>query len=189
MDKPAQKHILFFGDSLTAGYGLSSPNTESFPALLKRMAAAENLGFSYTNAGISGDTTQSAIQRLPKLLKGNIDIAVIGIGANDILRGYPPETMTANIEKIIQQIRLNDHRTRILLLGMELPAWISHQRVSAYRDIYSNLAGKYELSFLPFMLEGVIGNRSLNLADLVHPNAKGYEKIARAIWPLLKQLL
>ncbi|MFD0941047.1 arylesterase [Pedobacter boryungensis] len=183
------KHVLFFGDSLTAGYGLKSPSTESFPALLAKKAVEEDHAFSYTNAGISGDTSATALQRLPGILKRNFDIFVLGIGANDILRGYTPQSMNANMEAIIQKIRINDHNTKIILLGMELPAWISHDRVSAYRDSYKNLAKKYELTFLPFLLEGVIGNRLLNLPDLVHPNAAGYKIIAQNVWPLLKSQL
>lgn len=183
------KQIVFFGDSLTAGYGLRSPETESFPALLKQIAKSENLDFEYTNSGVSGDTTQSALQRLPGLLKEKTDIFVVGLGANDILRGHSPTTMATNIEAIVQKIRLSDHQTKILLLGMELPTWISHQRVSAYRDIYTHLARKYELALLPFLLEGVIGNRLINLPDLVHPNADGYKIIAKRVWPLLRPLL
>lgn len=183
------KHILFFGDSLTAGYGLKDPATESFPALLAAKARQENLEFTYTNAGISGDTTATALARLQKLLNPNIDIFVVGIGANDILRAYAPATMSANLEKIIQKIRLESHSAKILLLGTELPAWISHNSVSAYRDIYTSLAGKYDIKLLPFLLGGVIGNRSLNLADLVHPNKEGYKIIATRVWPLLKDLL
>lgn len=183
------KHVLFFGDSLTAGYGLRSPGTESFPALIAQIADAKNIPFSYTNAGVSGDTSATALQRLPALLKGNIDVFVVGIGANDILRGYPPSSMSANIETIIQKIRAFNGEAKILLLGMELPAWISHQRVLAYRDHYSKLAEKYQLPLLPFLLEDVIGHHTLNLPDLVHPNAQGYQIIAKRIWPLLYPLL
>jgi acyl-CoA thioesterase-1 len=183
------KHILFFGDSLTAGYGLKNPGQESFPALLAKKANTENVHFTYVNAGISGDTSQTALTRLPKLLVEKFDLIVVAIGANDILRGYPPETMSSNIEAIIQQIRLSNHHTKILLLGTELPQWIAQQRVGRYKDIYTKLAGKYELDFLPFLLEGVIGNPSLNLSDLVHPNEQGYKIIADRVWPLLRALL
>lgn len=181
-----KKNILFFGDSLTAGYGLISPETDSFPALLARKAKLENLEFFYINAGISGDTTTTALQRLPSLLDQKFDIAVICIGANDMLQGHDPRVMNANIEKIIEKIRVSDHKTKIILLGMELPAWIVHQRASVYRDIYKNLAKKHKLLFFPFLLEGVIGNRLLNLPDLIHPNTAGYRIIADNIWPLLR---
>ncbi|MFI5453411.1 arylesterase [Pedobacter sp. UC225_61] len=183
------KHIVFFGDSLTAGYGLKSPSTESLPALLAKKALEENKEFSYTNAGVSGDTSATALQRLPIILKEKIDIFVLGIGANDIIRGHTAQSMNTNIESIIQKIRISDHNTKMILLGMELPAWISHKTVSAYRESYKNLAKKYELPFLPFLLEGVIGNQMLNLPDLVHPNAAGYQIIAENVWPLLQALL
>jgi acyl-CoA thioesterase-1 len=183
------KHVLFFGDSLTAGYGLNHPKQESLPALIAEMARKENLEFKVTNAGVSGNTTQSALTRLPDILKANIDIFVIGIGANDMLRGYSAETMTCNIELMIQKIRISQPKTKILMLGMELPDWIIHEKASLYRDVYRIVSNKFGLTLLPFLLEGVIGNPKLNLPDLAHPNAKGYELIAARVWPLLRSML
>ena len=183
------KNILFFGDSLTAGYGLRFPSTEAFPALLAKIAKDEALAFSFKNAGVSGDTTSSALQRLAPLLEPHTDIFVVALGANDMLRGYLPTTMAQNLEKIITQIQKVVPTAKILLLGMELPSWITAQRAAQYRDIYSNLARKYQLTFLPFLLEGVIGSRQLNLPDLVHPNAAGYVVIANRVWPLLRKML
>ena len=187
--KKKMKRIVFFGDSLTAGYGLSNPSLESFPALLAERAKAEGFEFNYMNAGVSGDTTQSALLRLPKVLTDYIDIFVIGIGANDILRAYDPKKMAANIESIIQKIRLANHCSKIILLGMELPKWIAHQSLRGYQNIYTDLAYKFDLVFLPFMLEEVIGNKNLNMSDLVHPNKEGYKIISARIWPLLKSTL
>jgi len=183
------KEIIFFGDSLTAGYGLHSPQTESLPALLSEKAIAAGNAFHFVNAGISGDTSSSALLRLPELLKLPADIFVVALGANDMLRGYLPSTMAVNLENIVTQIKGVYPTVRILLLGMELPSWITAQRAAQYRNIYSSLAKKYELTFLPFMLEGVIGIRHLNLPDLVHPNAAGYKIISERVWPLLKDLL
>jgi len=183
------KEIIFFGDSLTAGYGLHSPQTESLPALLAEKARAGGSAFHYLNAGISGDTTSSALLRLPKLLKLPVDIFVVALGANDMLRGYLPSSMAMNLENIVIQIKQAHPKAKILLLGMELPTWITAQRASQYRNIYVSLAEKYELAFLPFLLDGVIGIRHLNLPDLVHPNAQGYKMIGERVWPLLKGLL
>ncbi|RZK43324.1 MAG: arylesterase [Pedobacter sp.] len=183
------KNILFFGDSLTAGYGLSAPRAQSFPALLAQRALIEGTPFTYTNAGISGDTTTSALLRLPPLLKSSYDIVVIGLGANDMLRGHAPTSMSQNLEQIINQIKQAQPKAQILLLGMELPAWITASRASQYQHIYSRLADRHQLTYLPFLLEEVIGNRALNLPDLVHPNAKGYQQVAQHVWPLLKPLL
>ncbi len=183
------KEIIFFGDSLTAGYGLHSPQTESLPALLSKKAVEAGIAFHFVNAGISGDTTTSALLRLPQLLKLPADIFVVALGANDMLRGYLPSNMSHNLENIVTQIKQVHPSAKILLLGMELPTWITAQRATQYRNIYSSLAKKYELAFLPFLLEGVIGNRHLNLPDLVHPNAQGYKIICDKVWPLLKGLL
>lgn len=97
--------------------------------------------------------------------------------------------MSQNLEQIIRQIKQAQPQAKILLLGMELPAWITASRASQYKDIYRKLADLYQLTFLPFLLEGVIGQRALNLPDLIHPNAMGYEQVARRVWPLLKPLL
>jgi acyl-CoA thioesterase-1 len=183
------KHILFFGDSLTAGYGLKQPELDSFPALLSKIAEQENLAFSYTNAGISGDTSYSALLRLPTLQQAHIDIFVIGIGANDMRRGYSPQSLTYNIELIINKIKISHPQAKILLLGMELPQWITHDSVILYRDIYTKIAKKFELTLVPFLLEGVIGNPTLNLRDLAHPNEKGYQLIAGRLWLPLESML
>ncbi len=172
------KKILFFGDSLTAGYGLNAPTRQSFPALLAQKSMNEEIPFEYTNEGISGDTTASALLRLPMLLKKPYDIYVIGLGANDMLRGHAPALMSQNLEQIIRQIKQVQPQAKILLLGMELPAWITASRASQYKDIYRKLADLYQLTFLPFLLP-----------DLLHPNAMGYEQVARRVWPLLKPLL
>lgn len=185
----SMKQILFFGDSLTAGYGLRSPQTESLPALLAQKAAHEQNSFHFINAGVSGDTTSSALLRLPKLLSAKSDIFVVALGANDMLRGYAPELLEKNLEAIIAKMKLANPSAKILLLGMELPFWITAQRAEGYRNIYGRLASKHQLSFLPFLLESVIGIPTLNLPDLVHPNAKGYEVIANRVWPLLRALL
>jgi len=180
------KKILFFGDSLTAGYGLSNPQTQSLPSLLAQMARSEGTPFTYTNAGISGDTTSSARLRLPKLLALSYDIYVVALGANDMLRGQSATTISRNLEEIINQLTKANPTAKILLLSMELPVWITASRASQYRDVYCKLADKFSLAFLPFLLEGVIGVRELNLPDLVHPNAQGYQQIAKRVWPLLQ---
>jgi len=183
------KQVLFFGDSLTAGYGLASPQTQSLPALLSARAIEAGSAFHFINAGISGDTTTTALVRLPKLLQIPSDIFVVALGANDMLRGYPADTLAANLESIIGQIRKAQPMAKILLLGMELPIWINVGQADAYRNTYAKLAGHHQLTFLPFLLDGVIGKMHLNLPDRVHPNEKGYQLIAQRVWPLLKGLL
>ncbi len=184
------KNIVFFGDSLTSGYGLSSPPTESFPSLLAEIALAAGKPFHFTNAGVSGDTTSSALIRLDKLLQQRqVAIFVIALGANDMIRGYEPGLIVQNLEKIISKIQIAHPHSKILFLGMELPHWITTQRAAAYRNLYSNIAKKYNLVFLPFLLDGVMGSRTLNLSDLVHPNAAGYKVVASRVWLKLEKLL
>jgi len=183
------KKIIFFGDSLTAGYGLQSPATESFPGLLQQKI--NNAGFDYqiVNAGLSGDTTESALFRLENVLKNRAEIFFLALGANDILRSYQPSVTGANLEKIIMRVKEKYPNVKFALLGMELPAWITDARAQPYRRLYRGLAVKYGMTYLPFLLDGVAGNQALNLPDGLHPTASGYEIIADRVWPLLHSLL
>ena len=183
------KQIIFFGDSLTAGYGLKSVDTESFPARLQQKIFATGYNYQVINAGLSGDTTSSGLARLNKHLLGPADIFVIALGANDMLRGYSPVTMATNILEIIARVKKRYPKIKLLLLGMELPAWITAANAAQYRQLYSSIASRENVALLPFLLEGVAGQRSLNFPDGVHPNARGYEIIAEKVWPALQKLL
>lgn len=183
------KQIVFFGDSLTAGYGLRSASTESFPALLKEQIDKAGFNYQIINAGISGDTSQSGLSRLENVLRYPADIFFLGLGANDILRSYPSSTTAVNLDKIITRVKEKYPKVKIVLLGMELPEWIVTSIADTYRKLYRGLAEKHNLSYLPFLLEGVIGKAELNLPDRLHPNANGYRIIADRVWPVLQNLL
>lgn len=183
------KQIIFFGDSLTAGYGLRSASTESFPALLQQKINQSDFHYQVINAGISGDTTQSALYRLESVLRSPATIFVLALGANDMIRSHSPAATAANLEKIIQRVKETYPEVRLALLGMELPAWITQARAEPYRKLYRGLAEKYGMSYLPFLLEGVAGKPELNMPDGLHPNAAGYHVIAERVWPLLHRML
>ncbi|MFA4870662.1 MAG: arylesterase [Pedobacter sp.] len=183
------KQIIFFGDSLTAGYGLRSAPTESFPALLQQKINQSGFPYQIINAGISGDTTQSALYRLEKVLRSPIAIFILALGANDMLQSHSPTATAANLEKIIQRVKETNPEVKLALLGMELPAWITQAKAEPYRKLYRGLAEKYGMSYLPFLLEGVAGKPELNMPDGLHPNAAGYQIIAERVWPLLHSML
>ena len=183
------KQIVFFGDSLTAGYGLKDPLSESLPALIANEIEKTGLDYQVINAGISGDTSWSGLARLDEVLATPVDVFVLELGANDLLRGYSAQQLRANLQKIIDKVRSAYPRAAILILGMELPAWISAPGLSGFRNIYHELASANNCSLVPFFLSGVAGVRHLNMYDGVHPLAEGYQVIAQTVWPALMSLL
>ncbi|MDN3588210.1 arylesterase [Pedobacter aquatilis] len=183
------KKVIFFGDSLSAGYGLRTPNIESLPALINQKILKAGLPFTVINAGISGDTTRSAKNRLEKTLNGAIDLFIIELGANDFLRAYPPSEITSNIREIIKKVQSYNPDITILLLGLSLPSWIPLGYAAAYANLFSDLAVEFEIAFIPDFLKGVAGNKLLNMPDGVHPLAEGYKVASENIWPKISDLL
>ncbi|MFW0717111.1 arylesterase [Pedobacter sp. N23S346] len=183
------KQIVFFGDSLTQGYGLRDPETASFPALIQKTINENGGGFNVINAGLSGNTTFSALNRLKPILEMQTDIFVLELGANDLIRGHSASDVEANLQYIINQVKQHHPSAPILLLGIELPGWIPGAKAAGYRNIYNRLAAKNEIHLVPFLLEGVAGIPHLNMFDGIHPLAEGYEIIARNVWNTLKTIL
>ena len=183
------KNILFFGDSLTAGYGLLNSSLESLPALIQTNIIAEKLPYQVINAGVSGETTAGGLARIDRLLHQPIDIFVLELGANDILRGIPPQTTAVNLQAIVDKVKVKFPQAKMVLLGMELPAWIPGAFAGAFRAVFSQVARSNQMTFVPFLLDGVAGVAHLNLRDGLHPTAAGYKIIAGKVWPVIKPLL
>ena len=183
------KRILFFGDSLTAGYGLANVSLDSLPALLQQKINENGSAYHITNAGISGDTTAGGLQRIDLLLDQPIDIFILELGANDILRGISPKTSLRNLQGIVEKVKAKHPAAKLLLLGMELPAWIPGLVVAEFSSIFKQVATTYGMTLVPFFLDGVAGVKHLNLQDGIHPTAAGYKIIAERIWPVLKKML
>jgi len=183
------KNILFFGDSLTAGYGLANISLESLPALLQAKIRNEQLPYCVINAGVSGETTAGGLARIDLLLHQQIDVFVLELGANDILRGTPPQTTAKNLQAIVDKVNSKYPNCKKLLLGMEIPAWIPGAFAAAYRAVFRKIATDNGMSLVPFLLDGVAGMPHLNLRDGFHPSAEGYRVIADKVWPVLRGLL
>jgi acyl-CoA thioesterase-1 len=183
------KHILFFGDSLTAGYGLASAATQSFPALIQQKINETGLDYTITNAGVSGDTTRGGLARLDYWLSKPVDIFILELGINDAIRQVAPLTIQQNLQLIINKVRAKYPAVKIALMGMQLPGFIPGSRIAAFRNIFNTLATTNDIAFVPFFLEGVAGQRHLNLRDGLHPSAEGYKIIAEKVWPIIKGLL
>jgi acyl-CoA thioesterase-1 len=183
------RNILFFGDSLTAGYGLTNAKRESCPALIQQKIAAEGLDYNVINGGYSGNTTSGGLARLDYWLNRPIDIFVLELGINDIRRNVLPAKIYQNLEMIVIRVKGKYPAIKLALMGMQLPAFIPGVAIREFNTIYSTLAFKYNMAFLPFYLNGVAGQRHLNIRDGVHPNAEGYKIIADAVWPVIRPLL
>lgn len=175
-------HILAFGDSLTAGYGLAP--SESFAARLEQRLLDNGFTVRVTNAGVSGDTTSGGLARLDWSLEDRPALVVLELGANDGLRGLDPERMGRNLETMIEKCRTTG--ARVILAGMRAPVNWGLEYRRQFDGIFPALAEKYDLPFYPFFLEGVIGERALVLDDGLHPNARGVERIVDGILPLVE---
>ena len=189
---PAGRTIVFFGDSLTAGYGLPDPETQSYPALIQRKIDAERLPWRVVNAGLSGETTAGGLRRVDWVLRQPLDVFVLELGGNDGLRGTPTEATRANLQAIIDRVRAKYPSAVVVLAGMRMPQNMGPDYAAAFRAIYPALAQKNRIALIPFLLDGVAARPELNQPDGIHPTAEGDAVIADEIWktigPLLKSL-
>ncbi len=185
--QPAPKTILFFGDSLTAGYGLSVE--EAFPALIEKEFNKGTLKVKVINAGLSGETSAGGFARLDWVLKQPIDIFVLELGANDGLRGLPLDQTRKNLQGIIDKVRIKYPKAKIVMAGMMVPPNMGNQYTKEFKSIYPDLAKKNNAKLMPFILEGVGGDEKLNQADGIHPTVKGHQIIAKNLGAILLTLL
>ena len=183
----SEKVILFFGDSLTAGYGLELE--EAFPALVQKRL--DSLDFKYTviNSGLSGETTSGGRNRLNWVLKQKVDVFVLELGANDGLRGIPLVETRKNLQEIINLVRDKNKDTQIILAGMQIPPNMGPEYTSEFRKIFPELANENEIALIPFLLEGVAGIPTLNLEDGIHPNTEGHQIVLENVWSVLETVM
>jgi acyl-CoA thioesterase-1 len=177
--------VVFFGDSLTAGYGLSEE--QAFPALVERRLRAAGSPVRVVNAGVSGDTTAGGLSRLPWVLRQKPDVLVVGFGANDAMRGQPLENVEANLRAIVE--RGAAAGARVVILGMRIPTNYGPDYSEGFAAIYPRVAKSLGAELVPFLLDGVGGHSDLNLADGIHPNARGQEIVADNVLHHLKRVL
>ncbi|MBA4137835.1 MAG: arylesterase [Opitutus sp.] len=183
----ATKTVLFYGDSLTAGYGLDPD--EAYPALLQQKIAAAGLDYRVVNAGLSGETTAGGLRRLDWILRQPVDVFVIELGGNDGLRGLAPEVTKKNLQTMIERIRAKNPRVTVVLAGMQIPTNMGPAYAEAFARIYPDLAREKKAALIPFLLEGVGGIPELNLPDGIHPTAEGHRIVAETVWKVLQPLL
>lgn len=181
------KTLLFFGDSLTAGYGLDPE--DAFPALIRQKLAARDRSWRVVNAGLSGETTAGGLRRLDWILRQPVDIFVIELGGNDGLRGIDPETSRSNLETMIKRIRERYPSVKIVLAGMQMPTNMGPTYTRQFAAMYTELAQKNQLTLIPFLLDGVGSVPGLNLPGGIHPTAEGHKIVAETVWRVLLPLL
>jgi len=180
--------VLAFGDSLYAGYGLDP--SQSFPAVLERDLQRAGLAVRVVNAGVSGDTTAAGLRRLQFTLDGlerMPDLAIVGLGGNDLLRGIDPAVTRSNLDAIVTQLR--NRKIPVLITGMIAPRNLGAAYVRDFERIYPDLAKKHDADLDPFFLEGVITRPELMLSDGLHPNARGVEAMASRLAPRIAEEL
>ncbi|RZF61314.1 arylesterase [Sphingobacterium corticibacterium] len=182
------RNILFFGNSLTAGYGLDDPQ-EAFPALIQ--AKIDSLGLPYLciNAGLSGETSAGGKERIDWLLQQPVDIFVLELGANDGLRGVSTASTYKNLSDIVEKVRKANPACKLVLAGMKVPPSMGQEYFNEFETLFPRLAKQYDMALVPFLLDNVAGIGNLNQADAVHPTAEGQKILAHNVWAVLEPLL
>ena len=177
--------IVAFGDSLTAGFGVSTE--ESYPAQLQRKL--DQIGYRYQviNAGVSGDTTAGGVRRIDWVLKSRPHLVIVELGANDGLRGLDLKETRSNLEQILQRLRAAG--VTVVLAGMKLPPNYGAEYEGRFTALYGDLARRYDATYLPFFLEGVAAHPALNQTDGIHPTGEGYRLVVDHLMPVLEPLL
>ena len=184
-DEP--KTILFFGNSLTAGYGIDPE--DAFPGLIQQRIDSLGLDYRVINGGLSGETTASGLNRLDWFLEEEPNIFILELGGNDGLRGIPVAETRSNLVKMVELVRSRYGDTEIVLAGMQIPPNMGREYAENFRRMYRDIADEYDLVLIPFLLEGVGGEAALNLPDGIHPTEEGHRIVAETVWEHLFPIL
>jgi acyl-CoA thioesterase I len=182
-----KKNIVFFGNSLTAAYGLSV--SQGFPALIQQKIDSLKLDYNCVNAGLSGETTLDGKNRVDWILQQPVDIFVLELGGNDALRGLPVEQSKQNLQAIVEKVKAKYPSAKVLLTGMLAPPNLGAKYTNAFKNMYPEIAKATNSALMPFLLEDVGGNPKLNQADGIHPTAIGQKIVANNVWKSLFPLI
>jgi acyl-CoA thioesterase I len=180
------KTILVFGDSLSDGFMLK--RSEAYPALLAKKLHAAGLKLQVINASAAGGTTEGGLERLPPHLKHRIDVFILELGINDAFRGLSVDQIQHNLQQIIDRVKARNPNVRVVIAGMQLPNYVGDDYVSAFGKMFPDLAAKNAAVLVPYLIEGVAGDPSLNLPDGIHPNAAGQKILAEHVWRVLEPI-
>ena len=184
---PTPRIVMFLGNSITAGYGIEL--SQAFPALIQERIDAKGWNVKVINAGQSGDTSAGGLSRLDWVLRNKIDVLVLELGANDGLRGLPVEVTQKNLQAIINRTKERYPNVKVIVAGMKVPPNIGRDYARNFEAIFPELAKQNNAALIPFILQGVGGERALNLPDGIHPTTKGHEIVAANVWKVLEPVL
>lgn len=182
-----KKVILFFGNSLTAGYGLEE--NQAFTTLIQNRLDSLNLSYQVVNAGLSGETTAGGLGRIEWVLEQPINIFVLELGGNDMLRGFNIDATESNLRAIIEKVKEKNDGIQIIIAGMQAPPNMGKDYTDQFEKIYFQLADEYQTGLIPFLLKDVGGVKSLNQPDGIHPNEEGQKVVRDNVWEELKKFL
>lgn len=182
-----KKYIVFFGNSLTAGYGVDP--SEAFPAVIQQKIDSAKLPYKVINAGLSGETSAGGKSRIGWILRQPVDDFVLELGGNDGLRGIPISETAKNLQAILDSVKEKYSSATVILAGMQIPPSMGNKYASAFRELFRQLANKNKILLIPFILEGVGGVPELNQRDGIHPTAKGHIIVAETVWKVLKKII
>ncbi|AUC23322.1 arylesterase [Polaribacter sejongensis] len=182
------KTIVFFGDSLTAGYGLEDVN-DAFPGIIQQKIDSLQLNYSIVNSGVSGETTSGGKNRIDWVLNQKPTIFILELGANDGLRGVPLKQSKENLQDIIDAVKEKYPETIIVLAGMQIPPNMGQEYTTEFKNMFPDLATRNDLYLIPFLLENVGGISDLNQKDGIHPTKEGHQILAKNVWTVLKPIL
>lgn len=183
----AQARVVFFGDSLTSGYGIDPD--ETYPALIQEKTRERGWNIRSVNAGLSGETSAGGLRRIDWILRQPVDVFVLELGANDGLRGLRPADTKRNLQGIIDRVQERYPQAKIVVAGMQVPPNMGRSYSEEFAAIFPRLAEQNEAALIPFLLEGVGGVPELNLPDGVHPTAEGHRVMAATVWKTLEPVL
>lgn len=184
---PRRPRVVFLGTSLTAGLGLDPDS--AYPALVERKAAAAGTPITAVNAGVSGETSAGALRRVDWVLREPVDVLVIETGANDGLRGQNPDSLAANLTRLVARVRAVQPAAHVALVQMEAPRNFGAAYTTRFHAVYPDVAQRTGVTLLPFLLDGVAGDARLNQPDGVHPNEVGERRVADNVWRALAPLV
>lgn len=181
------KTVLFFGDSLTAGYGLTVE--QAFPAVIEQELKQKGKNVKVINSGLSGETTAGGLTRIDWVLRQPIDVFVLELGANDGLRGVPLDETRKNLQAIIDKVKAKNPNVKIVLAGMMVPPNMGKTYSDGFQKIFPEVARKNNATLIPFLLDGVAGDEKLNQADGIHPTVEGHKIVAKTVMRSIQGLL
>jgi acyl-CoA thioesterase-1 len=179
--------ILFFGDSLTAGYGID--REQAFPALIQTRIDSLGWNFEVVNAGLSGETSAGGLRRIDWILRRKIDVFVLELGANDGLRGIDLKDTRKNLQLIVDRVKVKNPDIAVVVVGMQMPPNMGTEYTEEFQGLYPGIAEQNGAALIPFLLEGVGDQPELNLPDGNHPTAEGHRIVAENVWATLGSVL